>query len=111
LGDVTGGTYLDEALSDALMLRIDNRETALTILIAQLQSCSAGKLAAGRGRSPDSFANDIEGQLKDVMEDKDDPLSRAQLLEHNQEREPHFVIEGDPVQGIAGYPTAAAMAG
>jgi len=92
------------------MLRIDNRETALTILVSQLQSCPAGKLAAGWGRSPDGFANDLEGQLEDVMQDKNDSLSRAQLLEHNQQREPYLVIEGDPVQGIAGCPTAASIA-
>jgi hypothetical protein len=64
--------------------RIDDCKTAFALLVLQLQARSAGELPAGRDRSPDGLTDDIEGQLKNVMEDKDDAFSWAQPLEHHK---------------------------
>ena len=60
-----------------------------------------GQLAAGGHCPANGLGHGVEGHLEDVVQDEDDPLGRAEPLQHDQQGEPDAVIEGDPVGGVA----------
>ncbi len=63
----------------------------------------AGELAAGWSTAAHCLGNDVERHLEDVVQHENDPLSRAELLQHDEQCEPDSVVERDPV-GWIGQP-------
>jgi hypothetical protein len=61
---------------------------------------AAGKLPARLRGPANGIGHGAEGHLEDVVQDERNSLCGAQPLKHDQQGEPHAVIERDTVRGI-----------
>src|SRR5260221_1887390 len=61
----------------------------------------AGELAAGWNTATHCLGDGVERHLEYVVQHEGDPLGRAELLQHDEQREPDSVVERDPVGWIA----------
>jgi hypothetical protein len=77
-----------------------NVEAGAVVARGDLLPGPPGQLTARRCGLADGLGDSAEGHLEDVVQDEDDPLSRAEPLQHDQQGEPDLVVEGDPVGGI-----------
>ena len=71
---------------------------AAIFCLARLASWRQAGSGAAHG-----LGDGVERHLEDVVQHEDDPLGRAELLQHDEQGEPDAVVEGDPV-GRIGQP-------
>jgi len=58
------------------------------------------QLPARRRRPAHSGGYLVERHPEDVVQDKHDPLGRGETLQHDEQRQPDAVVEGDPIRRI-----------
>lgn len=68
---------------------------AAIFCLARLASWRQAGAAAAYG-----LGDGVERHPEDVVQDEDDPLGRAELLQHDEKCEPDSVVECDPVGWI-----------
>ena len=90
----------DELLGDLAMFGGNSVEADAAVGCRDLLPGPPGQLAAGRYRPANGLGHGVEGHLEDVVQDEDDPLGRAEPLQHDEQGEPDAVVEGDPVGRI-----------
>jgi len=99
--EVAVGARGDEFLGDQAMLGCGDIETSTASGGEDLLPRPPGKLPT-RWRGPVNYLGyNIEGHLEDVVQDKGDPLGRAELLHYHQQGQPDAVDDGDPVGWVS----------
>jgi hypothetical protein len=99
-GQVTSGARGDEPLGDEVLIDGVGFEPAGSGLGLDASPGSAGELTARRGTASHDLTHRIEGELEQVVQHEHGALRRAELLQHNKQRDTDAVIEGHPVGGI-----------
>src|SRR5260221_8891045 len=96
----------DELLGDQSMFGGSDVEAGTARARGYLLPGPAGELAAGWRAAAHCLGDGIERHAENIVQDEDDPLGRAELLQHDEQREPDSVVERDPV-GWIGQPRLA----